>query len=419
RIAQSPRDAWEGAIRDWFRKTRAVSWKQALPSLVVVPTRSHAHALKIRLLREGQSHLGIHFITPGRLRDLLPGERTRMRPLREHLRLLLAIAAEEILRESPEQESNGDELAAKAVVRAPDHLLRTLDRLEMAGWNFDALQLPSFQPIVRRFREQLRACDFSLVAQFDREAMAHSAARPPVFANLLITGFDAAHWSHWFLLRAAVAAAENAMIVLEYPRENLSGIDACWIGSWEEALGEATPIWPAANKTSGSLFSEAEMQGAAVRPASCSFVVGADTSEQAEAVALTCLRFLAQEKYARIGVIFVAAGSLPRLVASALSKRSIPHKDVFGIPRRDGKCIWAPEVDAILDGNRQSQRRLGGQGSWQLFPNVVLALAGRNRFDLQRGSRRGGRSSLRARATADRPAGAGAGVVAFDFRGLD
>jgi len=252
RIAQSPRDAWEGAIRDWFQKTRVVSWKQALPSLVVVPTRSHAHALKIRLLREGQSHLGIHFITPGRLRDLLPGERNRMLPLREHLRLLLAIAAEEILRESPEQESNGDELAAKAVVRAPDHLLRTLDRLEMAGWNFDALQLPSFQPIVRRFREQLRACDFSLVAQFDREAMAHSAAGLPVFANLLVTGFDAAHWSHWFLLRAAVAAAENAMIVLEYPRENLSGIDACWIGSWEQALGEATPIWPQANKTSDS-----------------------------------------------------------------------------------------------------------------------------------------------------------------------
>ena len=214
RIAQSPRDAWEGAIRDWFQKTLAVSWKQTLPSLVVVPTRSHAHALKGRLLQEGKSHLGIHFITPDRLRDLLPSERNRALPLREHLRLLLAIAAEEILRKSAEQESNADDLAAKAVVRAPDHLLRTLDRLEMAGWNFDALQLPSFQPIVRRFREHLRICDFSLVAQFDREAMAQSAARPPVFANLLITGFDAAHWSHWFLLRAAVGAAENAMVVL-------------------------------------------------------------------------------------------------------------------------------------------------------------------------------------------------------------
>lgn len=332
RIAQSPRDAWEGAIRDWFQKTCAVSWKQTLPSLVVVPTRGQAHALKARLLQDAQSNLGLHFITPAGLRDLLIGATDRRLPLREHLRLLLAIAAEETLRESAAQESNADSLAAKAVVRAPDHLLRTLDRLEMAGWNFDALQLPSFQPIVRRFREQLRACDFTLVAKFDREAMAQSAARPPIFGNLLISGFDAAHWSHWFLLRAAVEAAEKAMVVLEYPRENLSSIDACWIGSWEEALGEAKPISAAVNKTSDSLFSEAEMQGVAVRPANCSFVVGTDASEQAEAVALTCLRFLGDEKCTRVGVIFAGAGSLPRLVASALAKLSIPHNDGFGHP---------------------------------------------------------------------------------------
>jgi hypothetical protein len=376
RIAPSPTDAWDGALRDWFQKTIAVSWKQTLPSLVVVPTRSHAHALKARLLHEGQSHLGIHFLTPAGLRDLLPGEKNRTLPLREHLRLLLAVAAEEILRESAEQESNADELAAKAVVRAPDHLLRTLDRLEIAGWSFDALQLASFQPIVRRFREYLRACDFSLVAQFDREAMAQSADRPPIFANLLIAGFDAAHWSHWFLLRAAVAAAENAMVVLEYPRENLSSIDACWIGSWEEALGEATPLWPAANKTGDSLFSEAEMQGAAIRPANCSFVVGADTAEQAEAIALMCLRFLTEEKCTRVGVIFAGAGSLPRLVASALAKLSIPHNDGFGhpVPGLFESAEWrawlqlqrGPRINSLIGflsalGNRE-----------KLFPELTL-----------------------------------------------
>ena len=35
-IAQTTREAWEGSIRDWFRETLPVSWKQALPSLVVV-----------------------------------------------------------------------------------------------------------------------------------------------------------------------------------------------------------------------------------------------------------------------------------------------------------------------------------------------------------------------------------------------
>ena len=217
-IAQSPREAWEGAVRDWFRKLAPASWKQALPSVVVVPTRSHAHALKGRLLREGQSHLGLHFLTPAGLRDSLSGASELSLPQPEHLRLLLALAAEETLGNS-EEELNADNLAASAVLRAPDHLLRTLNRLEMAGWNFDALQLSSFQPIVRRFRELVRVCGFSLLPQFDRAALAETAVRPPVFSNLLMIGFDSAHWHFWFLLRAAVRAAENAMILLEYPRE--------------------------------------------------------------------------------------------------------------------------------------------------------------------------------------------------------
>jgi hypothetical protein len=162
-IVSSPREAWEGAIEPWFRKVVPDSWKGALPSVVAVPTRAHAHALKQRLLKSGQSHLGIEFVTPAALRDLLRDEDESALPPREHLRLLLAIAAE--------QENDGNNVAAKAVVRAPDHLLRTLDRLEHAGWDFDRLGLDSFQPIVRRFREQLRACAFSMTGAHDRELL--------------------------------------------------------------------------------------------------------------------------------------------------------------------------------------------------------------------------------------------------------
>lgn len=353
---------------------------------MVAPTRSHAHALKARLLEKGQSNLGIHFVTPAGLRDLLAGASDRALPLREHLRLLLAIAAEETLRESTEKELNADELAAKAVGRAPDHLLRTLDRLETAGWNFESLQLPSFQPIVRRFREQLRACGFSLVAQFDREVLTQATSRPPIFANVLIAGFDAAHWPHWFLLRAAVEAAENATVVLEYPREDLSSIDACWIGSWEEALGEATPVFsPAnpANEVSDSLFSEAEMQGSAVRAANRSFIVGADTSEQSQAIALTCLRFLAEKNCDRVGVVFANAGSLPRLVASELSKLAVPHNDGFGhpVPGLFESAEWrawlhlqrGPRVNSLLRffSALQSRERLFPEISFQTFDRIL------------------------------------------------
>jgi hypothetical protein len=74
------------------------------------------------------------------------------------------------------------------------------------------------------------------------------------------------------------------------------------------------------------------MQGASVRRANYSFVVGTDASEQAEAIALTCLRFLAEKYCTRVGVVFAGAGSLPRLVANELSKLAIPHNDGFGHP---------------------------------------------------------------------------------------
>ncbi|MDP9097874.1 MAG: PD-(D/E)XK nuclease family protein [Verrucomicrobiota bacterium] len=376
RIASSPREAWDQAIAPWFREVLPVSWKQKLPSIVVVPTRSHAHALKARLLEERHSHLGIQFVTPAGLRELLGGNRDQALPLREHLRLLLAVAAEETLRESSEDDASAANLAAKAVVRAPDHLLRTLDRLETAGWDFARLGFDSFQPIVQRFREQLRACDFTGVAQFDRDLLARSASKPPLFAHLLICGFDSAHWSQWFLLRAGAQSAQSATVLLDYPREN-SEIDLCWIGSWEENFGEAQPLASSPRQTSGeALFSEAEMRGESAPAANYSFVVGADAFEQAKAIALLCSQFLAEKDCARVGVIFAGAGALPRLAASALSNLSIPHNDGFGhpVPGLFETAEWrawlhlqrGPRIHSLV-------RFLGGfQDREKLFPELRL-----------------------------------------------
>jgi hypothetical protein len=317
RIASSPQEAWSGAIGPWFREVLPNSWKRKLPSIVVVPTRSHAHALKARLLAERQSHLGIRFVTPAGLRHLLRDDADGPLPLREHLRLLLAIAAE--------QENDGRNLAAKAVLRAPDHLLRTLERIANSGWDFERLGLTSFEPIVRQFREQLRACGLSLAAEVDRELLAYSRTNPPRFAHLLIAGFDAAHWSQWFLLRAAVNAARAALVVLEQPRDN-SDIDLWWIGSWEEILGEAEPVSARPAELVETFFTEDEMRGGATA-AEPIFLVGADASEQAEAVARLCLHFLAEKNCRQIGIVFGAPGSLSRLVGNALERLDIPNYD--------------------------------------------------------------------------------------------
>ena len=130
-------------------------------------------------------------------------------------------------------------LVAKAVARSPAPLLRALDRVQTAGWTFEELGLPSFAPVVQRFNELLKQCDFVLRGESDRNRLQQSTTGRREFSHLLICGFDGAHWAEWFLLRSAVELAEHATVVLEEPRENFSDVDLCWIGSWEELYGEA------------------------------------------------------------------------------------------------------------------------------------------------------------------------------------
>jgi hypothetical protein len=293
---------------------------------VVVPTRGHVNDLKGRLIAKGVSHLGLQFVTPASLRALLARHDATVPGRLEDLRLLLAIAASEMEKRPNESEA----LAAKAVVRAPALLLRALDRLETAGWKFEELALPSFAPLVQRFNELLRKCGFVLPGEADRRRLQDAVRGRREFSHVLITGFDGAHWSEWFLLRTAVELAENATIVLEEPRENFSDVDLCWIGSWEEICGEAQRSPRATNALGDSLFSEMEMRGGAETAKRFDFLIGTNFSEQAEAITRQCVRYLTDEKCTRLGVIFPSGGALPRLVASSLERLEIQHNDGLG-----------------------------------------------------------------------------------------
>ena len=321
-IGSSFASAWENVLWPWFEQVLPETWKCALPSLVVIPTRGQANDLKARLIAKGSSHLGLQFVAPATLEALLARDDATLRAEPEHLRLLLAIAASEMEDRANESEA----LAAKAVARAPAALLRALHRLETAGWKFEELALPSFAPVVRRFNELLKRCDFALPGETDRRRLRQLASGPRKFSHVLITGFDGTHWPHWFLLRTAVELAENATIVLEEPRETFSDIDLCWIGSWEEVCGEAQRA-PKPTALGDSLFSETEMRGGVESSKRFDFLVGTNSAEQAEAITRQCVRYLAEEKCTRLGVIFAGAGTLPRLVASSLARLDIPHND--------------------------------------------------------------------------------------------
>ena len=148
----------------------------------------------------------------------------------------------------------------------------------------------------------MEKCGFVLPAGIDRLRLQQTSKNRRKFSDILITGFDSAHWADWFLLRATVELAENATVVLQEPRD-LSDIDLCWIGSWEEIGGEAkrpTKTAPVAG-ANDSLFSEAEMRGDAQLATRFDFLVGLNFSEQAEAIARHCLKYLAEENCARVG----------------------------------------------------------------------------------------------------------------------
>ena len=325
-VVPSLHEAWEDEIGPWFDEVLPGVWQRELPSLVVVPTRGQANDIKARLIAKGSSHLGLQFVTPSSLRALLARDDATPAAQPELLRLLLAIAATEIEYGPNESEA----LAAKAIARAPAPLLRALDRLQSAGWKFEELGLPSFAPVVQRFNELLKQSGLVSRGEGDRNRLQQRTPGRREFSHLLICGFDGAHWAEWFLLRSAVELAENATIVLEEPRENFSDVDLCWIGSWEEVCGEAERLSRAATTLGDSLFSEMEMRGGAEMAKRLDFLIGTNFSEQAEAITRQCIRYLADDKCTRLGVIFPGSGALPRLVASSLERLGIPHNDGVG-----------------------------------------------------------------------------------------
>jgi hypothetical protein len=313
-ITASPEAAWQGRLVNWFARIAAQAWQAEHPAVVVVPTRGQAQALKARLLGAGLSAIGLQFVTPPHLRALLAGASEILPPPRAHLRLLLALAAEEQL--AVRSLSEAERLAAISVRRTPDHLLHLLEQLSAADSDFQKIDLPAFRPVVRKFRAHLAAARFDLFPEADRKTLARSERTVPLLSDLLVAGFNGAHWPLWHLLCAAVRAAKTATVVLQYPREPAADLDAAWVGTWEETFGEAQAIETEAEH----VVSERETL----------FLAGMDTGEQADAIAAAAHRFLAEENCTRLGIVVPTTGALSRLISATLTRQGIPHYDAKG-----------------------------------------------------------------------------------------
>src|SRR5882724_1749025 len=284
RLATSFDAGWENVLLPWFERAPQ-AFEQTAPVAVVTPFRSHAQLLRGKLLAHGISLLGVRFLVPAQLREFLLRDSVLKFPLREHLRLLLAIAAEEFAANIDREQL--DSLIASAVARDPDYFLRLFDELGAAGWDVAEVGQPVLAEIATQFKKMSGECGFAFVHEADRRAAANTAKLLPRFSRLLVTGFDGAHWPLWPLLHAAVKSSQEAAVVLNDPQDEARDIDETWVGTWEEIFGEAEPI--------PESHAKAE-RGTRERDHShkVHFLVGADATEQARAIVALTAKFLCE-----------------------------------------------------------------------------------------------------------------------------
>ncbi len=384
--AAHPAATHAGVFHPWLKRAAAIASRERRPIAVIVPFRSDAYLLKARALAAGFGLFGIHFITPGELRDRLArhlGIPARV-PLREHLHLLLATAAE--------RQGN----AAASVAAAPDRLLKAVDLLSAGGWDFAEAGPSALRPVVADFEKLVARAGFQLMHAADRALLESARTAAPHFAALFITGFDGMHWPLWPLLAAATHASASTTVCLTDPRGEAETLDATWIGTWEETFGPAEPV---PDDDTARPFvnvlrlpeSKSEMAQRQREPANeIEFLIGHDTAEHALAVVTKALQFLADPACERLGILFPAAGALSRRVAALLAEREIPHNDGLAHqgpgPLEDPAWpAWielqeSPRLPTLLRFLRAHQPRSGGfqtadphsARSAQFFPGLAL-----------------------------------------------
>lgn len=320
--------AHESVFIPWLEKASTQAPVSKPITAVLVPHRADAYYLKSLALSRRIGLWNLRFLTPSDLRDHLARRLppAAQPPLREHLRLLLATAAERL-------EASLNTQTTASVAAAPDQLLKAIDTIGQAGWDFSSAGPHHLQPIVAEFRRLLTGSGFQMIHEADRATLSAARRSAPLFRDLFVIGFHALHWPLWPLLEAAVHLAENAVVCLTEPRMEAGDLDAAWVGTWEETFGAAEPI--AAEPSSSPLSDTLQLpdspatrfQREATPTNEVAFLVGLDTAEHARAIAARALQYLADRKCERLGILFPSAGALSRRVAVLLAEAGVAHDD--------------------------------------------------------------------------------------------
>ena len=330
--------AWEEVILPWLADRARLAWQREAPTAVLAPSMAYAQFLKSRILDAGIPLLAVRFLTPGECWEMLHAHLGI--PLRaasrEALHLLLAAAAERF----------PDIPSARSVALDPSGLMRALDLATAAGWSPPDLGLRSLTPMLDAFADALAHAGLATAQAIDRQLAAEARRRPPLFADLLVVGFDGRHWSVWNLLNAAVAASRSAAVALFEPRASAEASDQVWVNSWEQEHGEALLLAPREQGAPLRVLAEAMEAGASCGAAPVEFLIAESVPAQSQAVVAAAIRYLASPACTRLGILFPGPGPLHRETARQFAELGIAHNDAIGHPA--GPCADEPAWQAWL-----------------------------------------------------------------------
>lgn len=336
----SVEEQWRTLAGPWLREMAATAWKDARPTAILTPSRAEGFYLKARLLEEKVSFLGLRFWTPSDARNYLADELApEVRAATQaELRLVARVCAERLLHEAKSIVGPASTRGTwTSVAKEPGAFLRAYELLQGAGWQPKQACAAYGRAVAGQFETELEVHGITTQSGLHQDLLRLASGRKePLVANLLLVGFNAAHWPLWHLLQAVVATSEKSVIALTHPRYFAQEIDQLWQSSWEEVTGVETvapPIVAAENEPGA--FAElassyAKGETARVRTAEVEFLVTPELTSQIRAVVLRALSYLQNDSCARLGIVFPETNALALGVAEELQRLGIPLDDGTG-----------------------------------------------------------------------------------------
>lgn len=334
----SVEEQWRALVGPWLRELAGTAWKNPKPTVVLTPSRAESFYLRSRLVAEGIPYLGLRFWTPSDARKFLLAETSpELQPATLAEQRLVARACAEKLATC----ATTNNATLNSVCREPGAFLRAYDLLLAAGWDPASEGAVYGRDLAKEFQRDLNAMGIATQAGLHRHLRRKIASNKELLiANLLVVGFNAAHWPLWDLLKAVVLAAAEPTVALLHPRTFGQDVDQLWNGSWEQftqtaaespfELSNSVPVDDPAGPFADLVASYEQGTLGSVDAADLSFLATPDLASQIRAVTLQALDYLKSEDCTRLGIVFPEANALALGVADQLRRLEIPLDDGTG-----------------------------------------------------------------------------------------